>query len=112
MAGDHCKRKDEQAGDHSKLDHPFILYRIYVRTYKKNSQYKMGKCQPVVPITDKRILHIRIMNTPVYFIDPLAEGRTRLKKPGSKIQFCFYRYCRNPAKGQHYQEEEQQSLYV
>src|SRR5687768_2026724 len=98
MTGNHGKRKNEQAGDHSEFNYPFVTNRIFIRTYEKNSQQVMSECQPVIAICNKWISIIGIGYSDVDPAYPLTQLCIGFQPTGKHSKLGFDWHCCQPAK--------------
>ena len=103
MPRNKSKWNDEYTGYHSKLNDPLVANRVFVWTYKKYCKDKMGKCKPIVAVSQKGKTNICLVQT---FVNPgnkLAYVGIWWKHTDNKGEFCFKRNCREATqkKGNH-----------
>src|SRR5687768_2145694 len=113
MSGNQCKWNNKNAGNDAKLDHPFIFYRISKWPDKKNSQYKMGKCKPVISIKKKWIIFTHVLHAYQYFLEPSFDRTIKRKMIDNIDKFFFYRYgCKSADEQRDYKKFQPVSDYL
>ena len=58
MPSNKSKWNDEYTCNHSKLNDPLVANRVFVWAYKKYCKNKMGKCKPIVTVSQKGKMNI------------------------------------------------------
>jgi hypothetical protein len=91
MTRDKSKRNHSSAGNQTKRDDPFVAYRVGIRADEQNSEYKVGKNQPVRPICEEWILCICC-----------GESMVHARNPGQQMgRFSDSSYRQGPENKQH-----------